>query len=293
MSATVGHIQKKTEVSTERVVVGPTLAKLWLSTSKINRKISESSVLEYAVAMERGEWLPDGPPITFLGDGSLSNGHHRLHSVILSGMDIEFTVQRGVSRETREVEDSGRSRTLADKITMFRPNVENVTSRLAQLRMCVQLLSPDVRLRSLSDWDHWTKIFGEAIDWAQMQFSASPSRYRRGSVSGALVFAYQTNPKKVCEFGKAFAMGVHLRVGDPVHTLRKFLDDGGTADKDSKNRIIIARKVLACVSAYLGGQRLLRVYATPETVRDFTDAYNNPKVNNLVTPWQRRERIDE
>lgn len=269
--------------------VGPSLAAKWLGTSRINRKIVKSAVIAYSVFMKRKEWERDASPISFMGHGAnkvLIDGHHRLHAVILSGMTVEFKVQYDVSQEAREVQDGGLTRSLSDRLTMFRPGTINVNQRCGYLRLCVQLLSPVVRVRALSDYDLWMrpKIFGDGVEWAVNTFHSCGSRFRRASVAGAFAFAYKASPKELTAMGEAFVKGAELRLGDPMYTLRKFLETGADG-KDSKSRLIISRKVLTCISARLQGQTLHKIHATFGVVKDFSSEYDIPEVRELLAPW--------
>lgn len=268
----------------EVVTVTPVMAESWLATSKLNRDISKTSVLEWTIAMARGEWRADGPPITFLEDGSLSNGHHRLHAIIQFGHPVKVTVQRGVSKATREVEDSGRTRTLRDKITMFRPRTTNVVRQLAWLRFSVQLLSPWVRVRSMSDWDLWTGVFREGLKWAVDNFSDAQTSHCTGPIAGTLVFAHATNPEAVESFGAQLVSGEGLKAGDPCHTLRKFIEHG--MGGENKSRVVVGRKVLACVDAHINGQRMTSTHVRSGIVALFMEPYRTKSVQALIAPWE-------
>lgn len=273
------------KIDIQRVLITPQMAAAWLATSKLNRKIKQNSVIEYSISMSRGEWYPDGPPITFIEDGSLSNGHHRLHAIILYGSAVEMSVQRGLSKETREVDDGNVARSLADRLTMFRPKVLNVVHRVTNLRLCVQILCPDVRVRSLSDWDHWLTVFGKGIDWVIAAQSAAPAKLKRGALSGPIAFAYKLDPQAVERFGALFFSGEGLKSGDPAWALRRYVD-GGVYQKDAKSRGVVSRKVLYCVASHLQGQKITNVIDAFTTLQQFTEVYDTRAVRELLAPWQ-------
>lgn len=273
---------------TQKISITPALAREYLATSKINRKLKESAVIDYAIMMTQGEWHADGPPLTFSEDADgrhLNNGHHRLNAVILADCPVTMTVQFGVAEDTREVEDSGVTRTLGDKLMMFRPEVTNALVRVAYLRQCVRLLSPAVIIRSLSAYDSWHEIFGKGVSWAIETLNHTNRLLRQGPVAGSLAFAYKTDPERVGAFGHALATGENLREGQPALTFLNFIRSENPR-RQADSRPEIARKTLYAVRAHMAGQIIHRINGPIDVISDFAKVYRTPKVLALIKPWE-------
>lgn len=95
--------------------ITPAVAEKMLATSKGNRKIRSTWVNTLTGDMAAGRWRLTGDPIRENGDGSLIDGHHRLHAVVASGVPIITAVARGVSDTAHPVIDVGKPRSMADE----------------------------------------------------------------------------------------------------------------------------------------------------------------------------------
>lgn len=95
--------------------ITPTTAEKWLEGMVTNRKISESLVLDYAIAIEQGGWALNAETIKFDKEGRLFDGQHRLRACILARKNFESYVARGVSDDRAfSTVDTGKFRTHAD-----------------------------------------------------------------------------------------------------------------------------------------------------------------------------------
>lgn len=104
-------MQAKVSVET----ITPTLAEKWLETMVTNRKVSDSLVLDYAIAIEQGGWALNGETIKFDKEGRLFDGQHRLRGCILARKDFKSYVARGIDDERAfSTVDTGKFRTHSD-----------------------------------------------------------------------------------------------------------------------------------------------------------------------------------
>jgi hypothetical protein len=94
--------------------ISPADAKELLAANVNNRALREHTIREYAVAMQRDEWLLTGDPINFDTHGDLINGQHRLHACVRSGVPFITAVARNVDPRTFRVIDSGLKRQVSD-----------------------------------------------------------------------------------------------------------------------------------------------------------------------------------
>jgi hypothetical protein len=104
----------------DKVVITPTMAKAWLLGSKDfrNRNLNHKLVKTYCETIKSGLWKYNGEPIILDKDGDVINGQHRLHAVVLSGINIESLVVYGVDRTTFDTMDKGRRRSNADVLQL-------------------------------------------------------------------------------------------------------------------------------------------------------------------------------
>lgn len=107
------------EYSAEVVVVSPRTAAKWLATSEGNPRWSNQSdkiaddrrVKSIAEDIERGDWAPGTNGIGFDTEGHLVEGHHRLSSIIRSGISVPCVVVYGITNEAKLHIDDNKTRT--------------------------------------------------------------------------------------------------------------------------------------------------------------------------------------
>lgn len=110
----------RTHVSAEPAIeyVDPDMAREWLGRNVNNRSLRKSTVAAYAWDMEHGHWRFTGDPVRFSTDGTLLDGQHRLHALILAGVTLQMLVVRNVEPEAQEVMDTGAKRSPADALAL-------------------------------------------------------------------------------------------------------------------------------------------------------------------------------
>lgn len=107
----------ETKIKIEVQTISPELAKQWLETSKLNRRLTERNVNFLYGQMKSGNWLLTGDTIKFGTDGALLDGQHRLSAIVKYGKPIDAFVARGLEQEVFQVLDTGKSRTASDVIS--------------------------------------------------------------------------------------------------------------------------------------------------------------------------------
>jgi hypothetical protein len=108
----------------ETVSVTPELATVWLGRNARNRNVKQGKV-KYAVDMRNGHWRMTGEPIKFDWAGNLLDGQHRLHALILAGVEVDMVVIFGLDPESQDVMDTGAKRSAADALSLH--GYKNVT----------------------------------------------------------------------------------------------------------------------------------------------------------------------
>jgi hypothetical protein len=99
----------------EIVSVTPRLANEWLKSMVANRPLSDKKVMEYAIAIDQGQWVLNGETIKFDKDGHLFDGQHRLRAGILADKAFLSHVVRGIEDPNAfATVDTGKARTAKD-----------------------------------------------------------------------------------------------------------------------------------------------------------------------------------
>lgn len=93
--------------------ITPDLAKQYLDTMGINRRLQMPRVKMLVRNMERGTWQDNGASIVFNRSGRLVDGQHRLQAIIQSGIAQELVVVRDVD-DAVTVFDLGKNRSIPD-----------------------------------------------------------------------------------------------------------------------------------------------------------------------------------
>lgn len=82
--------------------------------NKLNRNLRQRIVKKYAKDMLDGNWQLTHQGIAFYFNGTLADGQHRLAAIVLSGVDIQMSVTRGLPLESGKGVDIHAQRALQD-----------------------------------------------------------------------------------------------------------------------------------------------------------------------------------
>ena len=105
------------DVIVEIVFVTPEMAADMVSKNyEHNRDIIKSNLLDIQRMMKSGTFVLSPDALVFDQDGVMLNGNHRTTSVIETGLGQWFVVMRNVSHEIGLVTDTGKSRTMSDRL---------------------------------------------------------------------------------------------------------------------------------------------------------------------------------
>lgn len=271
--------------------VTPALAHEYLSKQLGQRKLNNDYVLSLAVSMEKGEFLAEASEIVFDESGYCIDGQHRLHAIILFNKPVRILVKRGVPKDARGIIDTGRTRSMRDMFTMFRPDEKYVDQRKAALTTCVNLLvaGNPPQLKTFDTFDAWMKHFKDGID-AIINISAeggSQSRHMRlGPVAGAFAFAHKLNPTKVETFALKMRDGLGLTANEPARTLRQLVM-ATSLRRGSRggDRMNLAKKVLQGIHAELRNRPYGKAQVGTEGLEFFRAAYDTRAIEKLVNLW--------
>lgn len=113
------HVAKgKKSPHAEVVTLTPVLASLLLERNPVNRPISKTNNNEIRQDMANGRYVFNGESIIISDTGTLNDGQHRCLNVLETGVPIQTVIVFGPKEETRFTVDTGRSKTVANFLSM-------------------------------------------------------------------------------------------------------------------------------------------------------------------------------
>ncbi|MEB0029146.1 hypothetical protein QN372_00135 [Undibacterium sp. RTI2.1] len=124
------------KVSTSIMKITPTIAANLLKKNKPdNRDVRPGNVAKFVKELKSGNFKTTHQGIAFDQDGFLTDGQHRLHAIVESGIPAEMMVTKGLDRDAFSVMDVGARRTAG--------NILHCSPKIAQaVSLAIRMLSP-------------------------------------------------------------------------------------------------------------------------------------------------------
>lgn len=111
-------------VTYELMFVTPEQAEQWLGKNVGNRRLRKALYTRYSRDLAERRWRENGASIVRAKDGTLLDGQHRLHAIVVAGVGAWMLVVQNVDPVAQPTIDDGAKRTLADRLT-FRGEVNS------------------------------------------------------------------------------------------------------------------------------------------------------------------------
>lgn len=262
------------EVSTGVMMVGPELARLWLSACYYpgQRRLNETRSRLYTQEMTRGLWRTSELRFARLPNGKayLMNGYTRLHAVLAYGQSIPFVVavvdvaDAGEAaaeyatldaHRVRQTKDLLRGHDLDDAVGFPLSDQERVARTAGILASGFQRISSlrfartiHFRLPFLLEWAPFARVVFNATHFGHKLDPAANRIYNAPIFSVALVTA-RFQPDKALEFWRSVAANDGLRRGQPDWILRDFLARLST--QTVRDYPSMERRVAACWNGFM------------------------------------------
>ncbi|MCI1637982.1 MAG: hypothetical protein LKI30_07785 [Bifidobacterium crudilactis] len=217
--------------SVKAINLTPAMAKEILAANTHNRKITQNKVNIWAETMKRGEWQMNGEAIKISSQGVVLDGQHRLLAVVQSGVTIPILIIKGLSADTQSTMDIGKSRTLADVLSLEgETNATTLASVLTGL-VIWDKYSPSV---AFTGGRQYAITNGEAFDFLRQhpevrevaKAVGQPARNAclTQKVLGILYFHFsEIDQESADAFLLKLSTGTELGAKDPILTLRNTL----------------------------------------------------------------------
>lgn len=257
------HFEVGPNFSAELEEITPAIARKYLGENLVNRNLMGTYVDRLAGAMSRGEWVFNGEPIQFDESGNLINGQHRLSAIVKSGVTLHMLVIRGlVKRKAQESLDSGRSRSLADRLRLR--GVSNAEHIAAGIKLLWKYQNGRMKegggaasatpQQGLALYEEHKDI-GDATTWSRRigrTFHLSPSV--------GMCFWYllhRIDWEDAEEFCEKLDSGLELEEDSPIYVYREWLQrETAKRPVDRASRIYQAALMVKAWNAYREGRKL-------------------------------------
>lgn len=257
--------------------ITPDLAIALLGTNVHNRHVKPSLKLRLTNAMRRGDWRLNGETIKVSTDGALIDGQHRLLAVVDSGVTIQTLVVRGLSSDTQQTVDIGRTRTVADVLALEgyekRSVVLAATLRYLKLMQTNEIrttgagqssgsgrhpndpkgaFSPQELMDVLVDFPYIydsldiTDPLARAVGGSHSQYAALHAWFTQIDKDAADRFFYQ------------LSYGIDLTPGNPIFALRRWLEvrRNGKGQWTRLNRLMVHALIVKAWNAWREGKQI-------------------------------------
>lgn len=205
--------------------VTPLLAEQLLSHNPRNRKVNQLWVEHLTSCMERGAMMFTGESIILGTDGRLLDGQHRLHAVVRSGVTTPFVVVFGVDPAAQDAMDVGKSRKVADMISMDGIRYHHAVASAARLALGYPKVNNNLPVhRSRAEEAAYVREHAEALEEAATFAYAhqmSPGSIPVGMLTAAIFIAGDREPvvKRLIEDAHS---GVGLSEDSPALALARW-----------------------------------------------------------------------
>lgn len=226
------------------VQVTPDMARRWLDRNIGNRNLRPRKVEKYARDMANGDWAIANDAICFTPDGVLSNGQHRLHAVIASGVTVTMVIGWNIPAESKSVMDTGGGRTPADAMGFH--GWKNRVPLAASAKWLILHERGQLASEGSGDITH-TEIVDYVIahpDLHDVMSAATGLAGRIDTTTTALACAMHLIAEHdgfdaARDFFDSLADLVGLEKGDPILAVVSRLRSLRTANSRAKNRQIV------------------------------------------------------
>jgi hypothetical protein len=194
-----------------------------------NRPVTKSNVVRLTKEMKYGNWLFNGETIIFDEHGNLSNGQHRLESIINSGEPQIFVTVSGLDETIFTTIDVGRKRTGGDILSISDiPNATQASAILKIIHTFKKGKYSGLDLGSSSGLENSGIIeYYHSLDGVERSIRVGGKYAKTGdklvtcSILGAMHYLFsEVNPEKADEFIKGICLGTNLSQGSPIVALR-------------------------------------------------------------------------
>lgn len=237
--------------------ITPETAQAWLNQNKTNRKLRDGIVEQYAADMRAGAWTQCTAPIVFYADGDLADGQHRLWAVVESETTQQFTIMRGLDRNSGLNIDTGLARSIVDNGRISGLDESLSYELVATARACALGVSAMGRMSNAAKLQV-VADYREAAQWA-VSHGPRGKHIRNAPVLGAIARAWywEQDKDRLARFGQV--MGDGFSQGDSESAavcIRNYMLTKAGVATASTMWVDTFTKVQAAIGKFMKGHKL-------------------------------------
>ena len=222
------------DVTWERIIVTPEMAKAWLDQNTRNRKVTKGHVDKIARDMAAGHYSFTGDAIRFDSDRVLIDGQHRLLACVKAETPFETMVIYGLPPETQDKIDAGKARNASDIMSML--GHHNTVILSGACRLILEEKNEESMNKTKYTTSEILEVISRHRELPSAVIHCSSKRYPRGLSIPQLSTIYYVGkhilnvPRISDEFLAVIQTGIPMYEGDAAHAYReKIVKDTGGA----------------------------------------------------------------
>lgn len=261
---------KSDSIKTEVVTITPRLARKLLEQNGGNRKVSAVNLAKIRTVMERGEWALNGEAVKISRSGRILDGQHRLMAAVDTDTTFETLIVYGLEDETQDTMDSGKSRTLADILSIR--GYKNAVSLAAISVAIIRSEMWSIRAATIGGGNKYTVTTRQAMDRIESEpalteiprLVAPLTKIGLPARTGGLLFYRfsEIHSEDAADFFAKLASGEQMERGNPILTLRNLLV-ALRAERGQVDQSYVAAVCIKAWNKYRDGKDLMHLRFTP------------------------------
>jgi hypothetical protein len=214
-------------MNTQLETITPRIAAEYMKFNSANRKLRATYVAYLANEIIAGRWRTTNQGIAFLENGTLADGQHRLSAIIEAGESATMLVTRGLSADSMSAIDTGAKRTVSDFLHLHRGISDANLACAASRQIVSTLFSFQNYTLPASVVEIVLEKYGKDIAECSSATKAfKPAR--KAWVVSVLAMARHAHSSTIDRLLNGIGTGEGIYIGDPAHTMRKWLMDGSS-----------------------------------------------------------------
>jgi len=204
-----------------------------------NRKTSPTQIDSYAAEMGADAWFLTGESIKISKSGRLLDGQHRLRACIQSQTSFETLVVEGLDDEVFYTYDIAPNRTFSRILSQEgSQNAQAIQNALRHLYIYERFglgatkttnLSAAQFERLRSSWPNVDEVAAIVANGFRKRFDLPADL-----LTAVFTIMHRASPDTAIAFFDSLLVGAYLSKGQPVYTLRQFLDNTRPTEGDAK-----------------------------------------------------------
>ncbi len=229
----------------EETILTPGLASYILDLNEQNRTRRTNLSDLYSRDIREGRWVYNGEPIIVSKCGRLTDGQHRIVSVIAANTPIRVMFVFGVDFASRLSTDQGGAKTAGDYLSMQNVKNANVAASIAVILKGVENSEGTaLRDRYVTKSEVCERVLADAAIGRAAEYTSSVQRFTRELLPPALIGAAyylfaDVDEEDAVEYLNQVCIGENIKRGDPAFAVRQALSNLDAHDRFERLEVVM------------------------------------------------------